>query len=426
MPDATEPAKQASLGPDAIESAEVPEPIGRREFVTKAGRAALGLSAIPFASCSRALQRSSTPHQDRYANALIADLENRIPQLMHDGNVPGVSVAIIRNARLFWRRGFGVKDIGTNEPVDIDTVFEAASTSKPVFAYAVMKLCERGVMDLDTPLTKYTSRRYLEGDPRLGLITARHVLSHTSGFQNFRTRDEPLSIHFTPGEQWSYSGEGYSYLQSVVTELLGGRVNRNDCGQFEAELEVCAMEPSIDAYMKANVLVPFGMTSSGYFWNDTIERHMARGHLADGKRSQANRTPTGPSVARYGMVGGLCTTPTDYAKFLIELIDPKPTDTFRLNEKSRAEMLRPQIRSSPWSHWALGWEVEHTETGDVIRHGGGNPGYACIVTASIEHKTGYVIMTNAEDIGYFNVIAKLIGTDPLASLLGNRLHTKNG
>jgi CubicO group peptidase (beta-lactamase class C family) len=58
---------------------------------------------------------------------------------MRDGNVPGVSVAIIRNAKLFWRRGFGVKDIATNEPVDNDTVFEAASTSKPVFAYAVMK-----------------------------------------------------------------------------------------------------------------------------------------------------------------------------------------------------------------------------------------------------------------------------------------------
>ena len=62
----------------------------------------------------------------------------------------------------------------------------------------------------------------------------------------------------------------------------------------------------------------------------------------------------------------------------------------------------------------------------MIKHGGGNPGYACIVVASIEHKTGYVIMTNAEDIGYFDVIAKLIGTEPLESLLGNRLHTKTG
>jgi CubicO group peptidase (beta-lactamase class C family) len=407
------------------ETLEAPEPIGRREFVTKASQAALGLSAIQFTSCSRP-PRPLTFRQDRSAEALLADLEIRISQLMRDGNVPGLSIAVIRNAKLFWRRGFGVKDIATNEPVDNDTVFEAASTSKPVFAYAVMKLCERGVMDLDTPLTKYTVRRYLEGNPQLDLITARHVLSHTGGFQNFRTRAEPLSIHFTPGAQWSYSGEGYSYLQSVVGQLVGGRINPNDCGRFEAGLEVCAMEPSIDAYMKTNILVPFGMTSSGYFWNDTIERHMARGHLPDGKRSEMRRKPSGPAVARYGMVGGLCTTPTDYAKFLIELIDPKPSDAFRLSEKSRAEMLRPQIRSGPRSHWALGWEVEHTETGDVIRHGGGNPGYACIVVASIEHKTGYVIMTNAEDIGYFNVIAKLISAEPLAGLLGNRLQTKSG
>jgi CubicO group peptidase (beta-lactamase class C family) len=425
MPDPIEHAKELSLERDSVETAEPAAPIGRRAFVTTAGRAALGLSVLPLASCSRPPHQSPTSLQGRSANALLADLEKRIPQLMREGNVPGVSIAIIRDAKLVWRRGFGVKDIATNEPVDNDTVFEAASTSKPVFAYAVMKLCERGVMDLDTPLTKYTSRRYLEGDPRLNLITARHVLSHTSGFQNFRTTNEPLSIHFTPGEQWSYSGEGYSYLQSVVTELVGGHVNPNDCGRYEADVEVCAMEPSIDAYMKANVLVPFGMTSSGYFWNGTIEKHMARGHLPDGKRSEVTRKPSGTDVARYGMVGGLCTTPTDYAKFLIELIDPKPSDAFRLNEKSRAEMLRPQIRCTPWSHWALGWEVEHTETGDVIRHGGGNPGYSCIVVASIEHKTGYAIMTNAEDIGYFNVIAKLISTEPLASLLGNRLTTNS-
>ena len=112
-------------------------------------------------------------------------------------------------------------------------------------------------MNLDTPLTQYTSERFLEGDSRLDLITARHVLSHTSGFPNFRSNKKPLKIHFTPGEKWSYSGEGYSYLQSVVTHLLGGRVNRNECAKFESGLEVCATEPSIDAYMRANVLVPF-------------------------------------------------------------------------------------------------------------------------------------------------------------------------
>src|SRR6202023_2071285 len=104
----------------------------------------------------------------------------RIPKLMDKAVVPGFSIVIIQDAKLLWRRGFGVKNSASKEPVDNDTVFEAASTSKPVFAYAVMKLVEKGVIDLDTPLTHYTSERFLKGDPRLDLVTARHVLSHTS------------------------------------------------------------------------------------------------------------------------------------------------------------------------------------------------------------------------------------------------------
>ena len=394
--------------------------IHRREFLVECSCAALSTSAGLLVACSRENQPSARS-RDAHWSTLTADLERQIPQLMEAAYVPGLSIAIIKDARLFWRRGFGVKDSRSKEPVDNDTVFEAASTSKPVFAYAVMKLCEKGVMDLDTPLTKYTSDRFLEGDPRLELITPRHVLSHTSGLPNFRSDEEPLKIHFTPGDEWSYSGEGYSYLQSVVTHLIGGRVNLNDCATFEAGLKVCASEPSIDEYMKANILVPFGMTSSGYLWNDAIEHHMARGHDEKGQPSTSDRRPTGPSLARYGMVGGLCTTPTDYAKFLIEIIDPKPRDGFRLGRKSLQEMLRPQVKRNAGSSWALGWEINHTENGDFLRHGGGNPGYSCFVAASVPRKSGYVIMTNAENSGYFGVIAKLITGETLSRFLGSKL-----
>ena len=329
-------------------------------------RPALSVSLLPLVARAQGNQKSAESKDGPPWKTLIADLEKQIPQLMEKAKVPGLSIAIIKDAKLFWRRGFGVKDNASKEPVDNDTVFEAASTSKPVFAYAVMKLCEKGIMNLDTPLTKYTSERFLEGDSRLDLITARHVLSHTSGFPNFRSKKEPLKIHFTPGEKWSYSGEGYSYLQSVVTHLTGGRVNPKDCAKFEAGLEVCATEPSIDVYMKANVLVPFGMASSGYLWNDTIEKHMARGHDEEGKPSKMSRKPTGPAVARYGMLGGLCTTPTDYAKFLIEIIDPKPSDAFRLNKDSLEAMLRPQVKRNSQSSWALGWGIVHTENGNFI------------------------------------------------------------
>src|SRR5688572_19221023 len=243
----------------------------RREFLWESSRAALGLSLLSLGHGQSRSVAAEAKDTDRW-QAAVVELEKEIPKLMEEARVPGLSIAVIETGKLVWRRGFGVRDNDSKTPVNNDTVFEAGSMSKPVFAYAAMKLCEKGVIGLDTPLTKYAPQRMLEGDPRLDLITARHVLSHTTGFQNWRSKDKSLKIHFTPGEQYRYSGEGYYYLQSVVTHLTG-RVNRNDCAKYEAGLEVCATD--IDAFMKANVLVPFGMRSSGYLWNDMLESHAA-------------------------------------------------------------------------------------------------------------------------------------------------------
>jgi CubicO group peptidase (beta-lactamase class C family) len=314
----------------------------------------------------------------------IADLEKHIPTLMKDAILPGLSIAIVTDGQLRWRRGFGVKNSASKEPVDLDTVFEAASVSKTVFAYAVLKLCERGALGLDTPLTTYTTERLLEGDSRLGLITARHVLSHTSGFQNWRSDKEPLKIHFAPGEKYLYSGEGYSYLQSVVARVTG--------------------QP-IEPYMRANLFVPFGMGSSGYVWSETLERHHARAHDAEGKPIDKGK-PTAESAARYGAAGELRTTPTDYAKFLIEVIDPKARDSFRLSKEMLKEMVRPQAKVDASSSWALGWQIQHSEKDDFITHGGYNKGFCSFVAASVAKRAGYVLMTNGDNGGV--VIKKLI------------------
>lgn len=354
----------------------------RREFLVESSRAVLGFSLLPVVAAVKRDQADQTSAKSRSSapwGTLIADLEQQIPKLMEEAIVPGVSIAIIEDAKLRWRRAFGVRHSASKKPVDDETMFEAASMSKPVFAYAVMKLCEKGVIDLDTPLTKYTPERFLEGDPRLDLITARHVLSHTSGFQNWRSEEEPLKIHFTPGEKYLYSGEGYSYLQSVVTHVTA--------------------QP-IEQYMKANLFVPFGMASSGYVWNDTFATLMARPHDQKGNAFD-NKKSTATDAARYGSSGALLTTPTDYAKFVIEVIDPKQSDAFRLNKNSLHEMLRPQVKVTDGGEysisWALGWRLAHTKNGDVISHGGDNKGFHSWADASLERKSGFVIMTNGEN-----------------------------
>jgi CubicO group peptidase (beta-lactamase class C family) len=386
----------------------------RRRFFTECGRAALGLPFLSLAGCLR--QESTTPIPTDTVgstgnwDALIADLEKQLPALLSQATtVPAVSMALVADAKLRWRGAFGVKDFASKAPVDHDTIYEAGSVSKTVFAYAVLKLCERGLLSLDTPLTKYTSDRYLEGDPRLDLITARHVLSHTTGFQNWRSSKEPLAIHFSPGARWDYSGEGYSYLQSVVTHL-SGHVDPNRCRTFEDHLRVCATD--FDAYMRANLFAPFGMTSSGYLYQEG----MARPHDDKG-RMNADRKATAIEAARYGSAGELHTTPTDYARFLIELMDPKPSDAYRLTAATLKEMVRPQVKVTDAISWGLGWAIEHKKSGgDIISHSGDNPGFKALTAASLEKKSGFIIMTNG-DRGFDDVIARIVKSERMQQFL---------
>jgi len=341
---------------------------------------------------------------------LIGYLEQEIPSLLQRAPMtPGMSIALVSNAKLLWSRGFGVKDRSTNAPVDDDTVFEFASVSKTVFAYAVMKACEEGILDLDTPLTNYTSERYLAGDSRLDLITPRIVLSHTTGFQNWRSTSDPLKIQFTPGARWQYSGEGYSYLQSVLTHVAG-HVDPNDCKTFEPGLRVCATD--FDAYMKAHLLVPFGMTASGYVYRDG----MARPHDEKG-RLLADRKATPIDAARYGSAGNLHSTAKDYAKFLIEIIEPKPPDAFRLSAASLHEMVRPQVKVAGSTSWGLGWAIEqHPGMGDIISHSGDNPGFKTMTAASARRRSAFIIVTNG-DRGFDDVIIPVLRSAQMREFL---------
>ena len=314
---------------------------------------------------------------------------------MTEFKVPGLSLALIRDASVAWRRGFGVRSRSSSDPVDDDTVFEGQSMSKPVFAYRVMKLCELAVLDLDAPLTRYTAERYVENDPRLDLVTARRVLSHTTGWPNWRSKDDPLRFNFTPGDRWSYSGEGYHYLQSVVTRLVG-RVDSTQCGTFELGYRVCATD--FGDYMTANLLKPFGMTRSGYVWTEAIGTNQAGAHDKDGTPF-SRRKSTAVDVARYGSAGSLLTTAGDYAKFLIEVMAPKPPDAFRLNDASRTEMLRPQIAvpESPIpTEWALGWQVWRLEKGQAIAHGGDDSGFHSLSAFFPARRSGFVVLTNGD------------------------------
>lgn len=324
----------------------------------------------------------------------------RISAVMRERDVPGAALAIVGHGRPVWQHGFGVKNAATAAPVDEHTVFEAASVSKTVFAYAVLKLCERGTLDLDTPLTGYSKTRFVDGDPRLDQITARHVLSHTSGFPEWRSGPS-LKIAAEPGTRFHYSGEGYHYLQSVLTDLIGERF-ATPCGRYEGDFKVCATD--FEATMRRLVLAPLGLTSSGYLWRETSAPTVAHPHDLAGRPLPIGK-PHAADIARYGAAGELRTTVADYSRFLLAVLDRRPDEDF-LGARWCDEMLRPQVKLDPNAKidgadsWALGWAVQQRPTGPVILHSGGQRGYRSLTMASPERRAGFVIFTNSDAGGY--------------------------
>jgi hypothetical protein len=138
------------------------------------------------------------------------------------------------------------------------------------------------------------------------------------------------------------------------------------------------------------------MKRSGYELSPAQLRLKATGHDERGEPILAAQ-PTRSGVARYASAGALCCTPTDYAKFMLEVLDPKKPDSFRLKSDTIREMLRPHVKvvNGPYtSSWALGWQVQDN---GLINHGGDNRGFHCHALANPKTKSGFVVMTNGDN-----------------------------
>ena len=335
--------------------------------------AALGQQQTPEAQAPRPLQTNARLEE------ITARLDRDIPQLMKEGDVPGLSIALVRDGEVVWRHAYGVKNAKTKDLVADSTVFEAASLSKPVFAYAVMKLVDSGKFDLDKPLNQYLPGDYDVGpDPRLAQITARRVLSHTTGFPNWRGRDTMLKIYFTPGERFSYSGEGFVYLSKVIERITGEQFND---------------------FMKRTVFDPLGMTSSSYVWQPAYDSVKTSRHDTLGQPTWQNK-PTAPNAA-----ASLHTTAQDYARFVAailkgsglknETLKQMLTPQIKVDEGGSNTTTRPASKLSPNLSWGLGWGLQNTTDGLSFWHWGDNGDCKAFVVAFERQKLGVVVFSNS-------------------------------
>jgi CubicO group peptidase (beta-lactamase class C family) len=390
--------------------------VSRRRFLQQTGAMVLSASSLQLSLKAWAGQTSASLKSDVPAIELIASLSRLIPELMKQHRVPGLSIAIIRDAKIIWNQGFGLKSTATKEPVSSDTIFEAASLSKPAFAYAALKLCEKNKLGLDTPLAEYLPEAWIPNEPRLKLITARTVLSHTSGLPHGRPPGTAIALRFTPGEQFYYSASGFQYLQSVVERVSN---------------------QSLTDFMRANLLRPFEMHSSNFGWLKRFERESAQGHDREGnpglsgngkylKMTPEQRAQSKRDYPEYAGAAtasaGLYTTATDFAKFMIEIIAPPKQDQFRLSESMTSEMLKPQVRLDKNISWGLGWGIEHTDAGDGFWHWGDWGVFRNFAVAFKKQRIGAVVLTNSfhGPKVYSRVVPEAIGGDhPAFSWVSN-------
>jgi CubicO group peptidase (beta-lactamase class C family) len=364
----------------------------RRLFIKQGGATALSVFALPNMPGAQTKQTVEGLKTDVPADKLIANLRTFIPDLMKQVKVPGVSIALIRAAKILWIQGFGVKSATTKEPVTPDTPFEAASLSLPAFAYATLKLSDQGKLKLDAPLWNYLPDYFLPADdPNSKLITARMILSHTSGLRA-RPEDKKIKLFSTPGEKWSYSVLGYGYLQRVVEHIAGG---------------------PLEVFMQKNLLQPLGMQNSSYDWNEKYEKTAAKGHNEAGERvpgknfyekyrgfsaeQKARIRDLQPEDAAPSAAFSLTSTAADYARFMIEIIQSSQKDRSHLPENFMAEMLKPQAKVTDAIAWGLGWGLEHTADGDAFWHWGNASTLQHFAIGYRKQGIGVVIMTNSSN-----------------------------
>ncbi|QXD13828.1 class A beta-lactamase-related serine hydrolase [Rhodocaloribacter litoris] len=292
-------------------------------------------------------------------------LADTVPGMMAAAGVPGLALAVIEDGTVAWARGFGVRSTVTNPPVEAGTVFEAASLSKPVFAYLTLQLVDEGALDLDRPLAEYLPYADIAHDPRYRKITARMVLNHTTGFPNWRPPGDSLRLDFDPGTRFQYSGEGFVYLQKVVEHLTG------------MPLRVLAVR---------RVFEPLGMTQSSFVWEDRFGPAVAAGHREDGVAFDKFVPQVGNAA------WSLHTTVQDYARFMIAVMNGEGLST-----TLHRAMLSPQADAEAGMRWGLGWGLQPAGDDLAFWHWGDNVGYKSFAIAFPRSRRGLVFLSNSNN-----------------------------
>ena len=368
--------------------------MGRLNLITGLGMSLLLCLETPLEaqisalSAQAAIELAQTqPGEDGLGTSTVAEL-------MEEFGVPGVSVAVIQDFKIHWAKAYGVADVETGQLVDIETMFQAASISKPVAAIGVLRAVQDGLFSLDDDINDILDSWTLDGREftRNRPVTPRTLTSHTSGlgdgfgFPGYDPEQPlPTTVQILEGHELSNVGSVFMEREPLTFyEYSGGGVT-----VMELALSDVRRRPFVDV-LQEGVLAPIGMTRSSYAQPISPEHNQnaARAHDNNGE-SRGPKWHVYPEHA----AAGLWTTPTDLARLIIEVQRSASGESNRvLSQSMIQEMLNP-VGVGPF---AVGFTVSKVGEGWYFSHGGSNWGFRALMLAHKVKGYGLVVMTNAD------------------------------
>lgn len=292
----------------------------------------------------------------------------RVKELLAESKVPALGIGIITNGNIDGIQVYG--ELTAGSPAPDDTIFKVASLTKPIVAFVALELAAEGLLDLDEPLYQYWVDPDIQNDRNSKLLTTRIVLSHQTGFENWRWMEpnKKLSFHFAPGAQHKYSGEGFEYLRRALEKKLS---------------------TSIESLANDYLFEPADMKDTYFWWDEQVNEHRyAMNHDVNGVALPTDKYYQANAAAN------LLTTVEDYAKFLVYLM----AQAEQMPE-IYSDMIRPQVKIKEHDFFGLGWEIlTGFPNGEVaLLHTGKDPGVSALAMFFPRSKNGYVIFMNGDN-----------------------------
>ncbi|MDP5030718.1 MAG: beta-lactamase family protein [Paraglaciecola sp.] len=293
----------------------------------------------------------------------------QIEQWLKANSIPTLGLGVIKHGQLQQVRVFGELEPGKAAP--FNTIFNVASLAKPITAMVTLTLVSKGEWQLDEPLFTYWTDPDVAADPRSKLLTTRHILSHQSGFPNWRYMNESntLDFKFSPGTQYQYSGEGMEYLRKALENKFG---------------------KSLNALANDLIFTSLAMTDTQYVFNSQIDpARVVQGYDTQGKAYETIKHQTANAA------DDLLTSVADYGKFLVNVLAGAG-----LSDSVYQDMISHQVASTKGKHFGLGFEIYDLADGEyALSHGGSDYGAQTIVFILPKSKEGLIIFTNVDE-GY--------------------------